>query len=392
VRKDFTFKGFEAIAVSHTDDPSKAAASDASAWSDPAIVSAQKQSSATFSDKEEITADNAQSSPFFGNAYVCYSRFQSAGSEPVSISVTRSTDGGNTWAKPQRLSASFNSSPQPGRQGCMVRTDSHGVVYVVWEDTLNHHSVFKMSRSFDGGATFEKAFVVAPQVTDVGTFDGVRSISFDGIAGARTSSFPSLDIANGAPTGAGAPNTIALGWSDGSDGLNHEHALVQLSSDQGLTWTAPQAVEQQGDRPDFAFLGLSPNGKDLYVVYDAFLDPFQTNTTDPRRFQGVVRHADVSGTSLTNLATLTRGDIGDGRASSSNALIDEFIGDYNTVAATNAGAVAVYNDAHNAAVCGAVDTYRQSVVNGSPGPAPAPATDCPATFGNTDIFSAKVTP
>jgi hypothetical protein len=391
VRKDFTFKGFEAIAVSHTDDPASAAAGNAGAWSDPAIVSAQKQSSATFSDKEEITADNAASSPFFGNAYICYSRFQSVASEPVSISVTRSTDGGNTWATPQQLSASFNNPSTGGRQGCMVKTDSHGVVYVVWEDSLNHHSVFKMSRSFDGGVTFEKAFVVAPQVTDVGAFDGVRSISFDGIAGARTSSFPSLEIANGAPTGAGAPNTIALGWSDGSDGLNHEHALVQLSSDRGQTWTSPQAVEQAGDRPDFAFLGLSPDGSDLYVVYDAFLDPFQTNTTDPRRFQGVVRHADVSGTGLSHLATLTRGSIGDGRASSSNLPIDEFIGDYNTVAATNAGAVAVYNDAHNAAVCDAVDVYRQSVVNGSPGPAPAPATDCPATFGNTDIYSATLT-
>jgi len=386
-RKDFTFKGFEAIAVSHTDDPALAAAGNATAWSDPAIVSAQKQSSATFSDKEEITADNAGSSPFFGNAYVCYSRFQSVASEPISISVTRSTDGGTTWARPQQLSAS--NQFQPGRQGCMVRTDSHGVVYVVWEDILNHHSVFKMSRSFDGGATFEKAFVVA-QVTDVGVFDGVRSISFDGIAGARTNSLPSLDIANGAPTGAGAPNTIALGWSDGSDGLNHEQALVQLSSDQGQTWTSPQAVEQAGDRPDFASLGISPDGTDLYLVYDAFLDPFQTNTTDPRRFQGVVRHADVSGTSLANLVTLTRGAIGDGRASSANALIDEFIGDYNTVAATNAGAVAVYNDAHNAAVCDAVDVYRQSVANGSPGSAPAPATDCPATFGNTDIYSATL--
>ena len=386
-RKDFTFKGFEAIAVSHTDDPALAAAGNATAWSDPAIVSAQKQSSATFSDKEEITADNAGSSPFFGNAYVCYSRFQSVASEPISISVTRSTDGGTTWARPQQLSAS--NQFQPGRQGCMVRTDSHGVVYVVWEDILNHHSVFKMSRSFDGGATFEKAFVVA-QVTDVGVFDGVRSISFDGIAGARTNSLPSLDIANGAPTGAGAPNTIALGWSDGSDGLNHEQALVQLSSDQGQTWTSPQAVEQAGDRPDFASLVISPDGTDLYLVYDAFLDPFQTNTTDPRRFQGVVRHADVSGTSLANLVTLTRGAIGDGRASSANALIDEFIGDYNTVAATNAGAVAVYNDAHNAAVCDAVDVYRQSVANGSPGSAPAPATDCPATFGNTDIYSATL--
>jgi len=52
--------------------------------------------------------------------------------------------------------------------------------------------------------------------------------------------------------------------------------------------------------------------------------------------------------------------------------------------------VAVYNDAHNAAVCDAVNVYRQSVANGSPGTAPAPATDCPSTFGNTDIYSATL--
>jgi len=386
-RKDFTFKGFEAIAVSHTDDVSAAAANDGGAWSDPSIVTAQNQSSATFSDKPAMGVDDASSSPFFGNVYVCYSRFQSTGSEPVAIHVTRSEDGGNTWAKPQRLTASFNSKAQPGRQGCSVATDNNGVVYLVWEDTLNHHSVFLMDRSFDGGKTFGKKPRVIANVTDVGKFDGVRSISFDGIAGARTSSFPSLSVANGAPTGSGAPNTLALGWSDGSAGLNHEHALVQLSDDQGSTWTTPQAVEQSGDRPDFAFLGISPNGSDLYVVYDAFIDNFRNNTTATRRFQGVLRHADVSGTALSNLTTLDRGGVGDSRASSSNALIDGFIGDYNTVEATNGGAIAVYNDASNAAVCPAIDAYRQAVVNGTAGAAPAPATDCPATFGNTDIYS-----
>jgi hypothetical protein len=103
-----------------------------------------------------------------------------------------------------------------------------------------------------------------------------------------------------------------------------------------------------------------------------------------------VRHADVTGTHLSNLSTLALGGLGDGRASSANALIDEFIGDYNTVVATNDEWVAVYNDAHNAAVCPAINAYRQSIVDGSPITAPAPATDCPATFGNTDIYSAAV--
>jgi hypothetical protein len=388
-RKDQTFKGFEAIAVSHTDDPVAAAGGDAAAWSDPAIVTERRQSSTTFSDKETIWVDNAASSPRFGTAYVCYTQFRSQqDAGPEKIAVSHSTDGGTTWSRPVTLSSAFDNPKHPGRQGCSIRTDSKGTVYAVWEDQKKG-SVFLLSRSTDGGNKFDKPQTIA-NVTDVGAFDGVQSISFDGIAGSRTSSFPSLEIANGAPTGAGAPDTLAVGWSDGADGLNHEHALVQLSSNGGQSWTAPTQVEEPGDRPDFAFIGISPNGSDLYVVYDGFSDPFRTDTTSTRNFVGVTRHADVTGTSLSGLTTLDRGSVGDARASSSNALIDEFLGDYNTVAATNSGAVSVFNDARNAAVCPAINTFRQQVFDGTAGAPPAPAI-CPTpTFGNTDIFSAAV--
>lgn len=385
-RGDQVFKGFEAIAVSHADDLEAAAANDQTAWSDPAVVTERRQSSTTFSDKENMTVDNAASSPHFGNVYVCYTQFRSIGGAPEPIFFSRSTDGGEEFSRPRQLTPAHNSAGNPGRQGCAVRTDSEGTVYVVWEDTVQHQTVFLMARSFDGGRTFERGRVIA-NVTDVGAFDLLRSISFDGIAGARTSSFPSLEIANGAPTGAGAPDTIAVGWSDGADGLNNEHALVQLSEDRGETWTGPVEAEEPGDRPNFAFFGISPDGTDLYLVYDGHLDPFRNDTTSSRLFEGVVRHADLSGTALGPFTTLHRGEEGDARASSANALIDGFLGDYNTVAATNGSAVAVWEDARDAAVCPAINAFRQSLVDGAPIAAPAPATDCPATFGNTDIFS-----
>ena len=387
-RSEATFKGFEAIAVSRADRVQAAAANDASAWSDPAIVTEQHQSQTTFSDKPAMTADDAASSPSFGNLYVCYSRFNSQQPDgPIKIGFSRSTDGGQTFSSPKTISTAAKVLTQDGRQGCSVATDSRGNVYVAWEDAVQKGSVFKIARSTNGGRSFSTPHVVA-QVSDVGVFDGVRSFSFDGVAGARTSSFPSLSIANGAPSGAGAPNTIALGWSDAADGLNHEHALVELSADGGKTWSAPEAVEQSGDRPDFAFLGISPNGSDLYVVYDAFVDPFRQNTTDSRRFLGVLRRAHVSGTSLSALTTLDRGARGDARASSANALIDEFIGDYNAVDATNAGAVAVFNDARNGSVCPAINSFRQATVDGTAGAPPAAATSCRPTFGNTDIRAA----
>ena len=379
------FKGGSAVAVSRTDNAAAAAAGDKNAWMPPVVVS--KQSSATFSDKEEIWADNAASSRFFGNVYVCNVAFRSMGSAPEPVVVARSTDGGATWRQRQ-LSAATNNAQTGGRQGCAVRSDSTGVVYVVWEgaDIHTRQSVFYLARSFDGGNNFERPRAVAT-VVDVGLPDPVSGRTvFDGYAGTRTDSFPSLSIANGAPTGAGATNTLVLTWTDARAGLNHEQALVQTSTNQGMTWSAPGNAAEAGDRPDNPAVAISPTGTDLYLVYNAFLQPFQTTTANPRRMQGVVRHADIgAGRTVGSWSTLHRGAIGDARGTT-RTLNREAVYDYNYAAATRDYGAAVWMDARNAADCPAVDAYRQSLIDGTPIPPPAPLTDCPAQFGNEDIY------
>ncbi len=397
---DQGFKGSGAIGVSRLDVTgpgnrlADALAGVNDAWYDPVIVT--KQNSALFSDKEHLWADNAESSEFFGNAYVCNVGFRgAAGSEPVLFS--RSTDGGDTW-KVRQLSAATNNNQTGGRQGCFIKTDSEGTVYVFYLGTRiqDRQSVIFLTRSYDGGENFDKPRAIA-EVEEVGIFDPVQGRStFDGIAGGRTNSFPSVDIANGAPEGNG-PDTIVLTFPDGptpdEPGEPNEEARILTSVDGGDFFTDQEVGSPAGDRPDFPAVAISPDGTDAYLTYNNFLQPWQESTLSPARLmQGVVRHAEVNPATgaIAGWTDLFRGPTGDARGSSANGLGFEFLGDYNYAVATNDFGSAVWIDLREVADCPAMDAYRNFLAGGAEAPRPRPNTDCVQTedsaFGNTDIF------
>ncbi|WP_437324695.1 sialidase family protein [Sorangium sp. So ce381] len=397
-RGEQAFRGFEAVAVSRIDgDPelTPEIVADQNNWLPPVIAS-QRQSSTTFADKEQIWADNAESSPFFGNVYVCFAQFRGQQGAAAPLTVIRSTDGGDTWEQKQVTPAHNVPPTMWGQSGCTIRTDSIGVVYVFYEQLqspfrfLPPHGAHMLVQSFDGGRSFTPPRELF-RITDPCFFIDpvIGRCVMDGIAGARNdlAGAPNVDIANGAPTGDDATDEIVDTWVDGRDGLNNERVMLSHSTDGGATWSGPTTIQSPGDRGYYTAPALSPDGTDLYIVYNAFRTPFRNNTTDSRSLVGVVLHADIGvGGAPTGLSELHRGDPGDPRGSSQNDLVAEFLGDYVYAAATRDFGVAVWNDVRNAADCPAIDAFRQSLRTGGTVPTPRPNTDCPSTFGNSDIF------
>ena len=423
------FKGFEAITVSRTDDARAAAAGGAAgqnAWKAPVIIS--KQSATTFSDKEQVWADNASSSKYFGNAYVCNASFRSnskGNASPVPLVFARSTDGGDTWTTSQLTKAATNAN-DIGRDGCTIRTTSTGDVYVFFRgtDPATKAPSELVLKSTDGGKHFSGPIAAAP-ANAPGLLDPVilRPV-MDGLTGARAdlSPAPSVDIANGAPNGTNATNQIAIAWADRGGGLNAEQGLYTTSRN-GTQWTAPAQFSPAGDRPFYVAPAFAPDGSDLYITYDSFTTNYQADTNTTRNMVAGVLHANVNRTSgaVGAFDSLHRADAGDPRGSSQNDLVAEFLGDYVYAAATNDNVVAVWNDTRNAADCPAIDKYRhdvaQAVEDGTippfaeeDGPAEAhaeardkkPGADagagpeppnvqvqCPANFGNSDIYGGK---
>ena len=402
------FKGVEAIGVSRIDVTSADASTQAgqlsnqSRWMAPSLISPGGNG---FSDKEQIWADNAATSDFFGNVYVCFGNFvggSGAGTNAVRLTLARSTDGGTTWSsvvvEGNQDAAAGKWALASGATGCTIRTSSDGIVYLFWHgfNLQTKEEAILQSRSFDGGATFEKEQTLFT-VHATGAFDPVIGRNtMDGIAGARSdlSPAPSVDIANGAPTGTPKTDQIVMTWVDGLD-LNNEHVMFSTSTDGGDTWADPISVETNAsDRGYYAAAAISPDGTDAWLVYNAFTAPYQTTTSTQRPLLAVVAHANVTSGVVGPFGEAHRSVPGDARGSSqNNPPVAEFLGDYVYASATNDFGAFVWNDTRAAADCPDIDAWRAALRTKTTKDDPAqpePNNDCPASFGNSDIFGVAI--
>ena len=325
-------------------------------------------SPAIFDDKDAITADSNPSSPFRDSVYASWTKFVTGGDQIV---FSRSTDGGITWSNPLPISPGYNNNHVGGRQGSAVKVGPDGTVYVVWLDTVDKQAVERLSISHDGGKTFPSQNLIVATVTDdfVSPVPG-SSFRQDGRA------FPSFAIA--------ADGTLYVSWSDRTGDPTSGHAVVKVakSTNGGLTWPTPVvAGDVSGRSAFFASVTTDPSGN-VDVVFLA-LDDVPSGTSPGAgvvSYDAFFTQSTNKGVTFSDPMTMSTAP-SDPDGSSTNSLRAQFLGDYITAVADGTHLFAVWTDSRNASPCAAVDAFRAGT-----DPKPDVITDCPTTFGNTDIF------
>ncbi len=133
-------------------------------------------------DKEWITVDNS-SSRFSGNVYASWSHFTGCVNGIVVTNCTsdhivfsRSTDHGQTWSAPMRISPPEQDNAV---QGSQVAVGPDGTLYLAYEAFFTGSQVEHfITKSSDGGQTFAPVQAVQPIFNDVTFTSDYRKNSF----------------------------------------------------------------------------------------------------------------------------------------------------------------------------------------------------------------------
>lgn len=259
-----------------------------------AVAVVTSSSSSTFHDKEYIAVDAASGSRFQGRVYVSWTVF-SGFTSPIVLS--RSTDGGTTWSPAVNVSGAQSAS-----QGSVPAVAPNGDLYVAFFSVTGGDAIW-VARSTDGGVSFAPPVRVARIVELPSPLPGN---SF------RTNSFPSIAIT---PNG-----TIHVTWAEWVS--SSADVRASRSTDGGATWSAPVRVNSTvADDQFFPWIAAAGDGTLGICFYDQHFNT--TNWLDV----GCNVSRDNGATWGTTRRVTSR---------SSNPLFDgfggTFIGDYNGLA------------------------------------------------------------
>lgn len=217
-------------------------------------------------DMPRIFADTNPRSPYAGNVYVAWIEWQL---EQSVMLFARSTDGGQTFSQPMRISthAGLPRDDNGGLVGFVGVVANDGTIYAVWNDG----STITFTQSHDGGQSFapSRAVVeVAPPY--FGGAGGIPGVS-------RVMGFPQI----GVDSRPGKVTTLYVAWSDYRNG--DVDVFCASSKDKGKTWSQAARVNSDtihdGIDQFFQWMTVDPITGDVYVqFYDRRDDPNNRRT------------------------------------------------------------------------------------------------------------------
>lgn len=220
-----------------------------------------------YEDMPRVFADNSPDSPHRGSLYIGWIEWQL---DKSIILFSRSTDQGQTWSAPIRIStqAGYPRDDNGDVVGFIGTVGSDGAIYAVW----NWRTTITLAISHDGG----RSFAESRPVLEVGPpyFGGTGAVPGVG----RVFGFPQIAVAPAKTRTAPNANAARLYacWTDYRNG--DVDVFVATSDDEGGTWSAPVRVNSDSvhnGRDQFLqWMTVDPITGDAYVqFYDRGADP-----------------------------------------------------------------------------------------------------------------------
>ena len=224
-----------------------------------------------------IQVDNSGSSPFLGDVYVSATQFDSLVVESE-ISVSRSTDGGNTWTTttvdPVQIKPIVD-------QYSRLAIGTDGTVYVAWQrcamtgpniNCADTKAEMLLSKSNDGGNTWSAPVVIAtvnlvPDSCDCAFFGNLP------LTNEPVANIPVIGIDDSNGPHAGYLYAVMYNWTG-----TQMKVEVATSTDGGDTWGKPVVVAPGAIHDEFfASLSVSPSGNVGVSWLDRRNDPLNVS-------------------------------------------------------------------------------------------------------------------
>ncbi len=229
-------------------------------------------------DKEWLAADMT-GSVYRNNIYAAWTEFDKYGStspgDSTRILFSRSTDHGDTWATPVRVSDHGGNCYDSDStvEGCVPAIGPQGEVYLSWSGPVG----IMFDKSLDGGVTFGSDVFVTSQV-------GGWDYSIPGIYRANGMPVTACDCSTSPYRG-----TIYINWSDQRNGADNTDIFLTKSTDRGQTWSSPLKVnaDSGAHQQFFCWMAVDQSTGYLYIDYydrrnygDLSTDLFVSRSTD----------------------------------------------------------------------------------------------------------------